>query len=158
MPLDVCTLINDRFFDERSSTSTNKGYSVLQADEIAHLGVDILLHNQIGPDGNDSSNLYQKYQPPWGVRVGTSALKDDAILRYCCIVTTWHCTAPGDDLDNIFDSPRYWLPYLQSLLAQDWTLLLLQNEAIKHHLDIVPLALGEVNIPAQYRRIVNNRE
>ena len=49
MPLDVGTLINDRFFDERSSASTNKGYSVLQADEIAHLGVDILLHNQIGP-------------------------------------------------------------------------------------------------------------
>ena len=53
---------------------------------------------------------------------------------------------------------RYRVLYLQSLLAQDWTLLLLQNEAIKHHLDIVPLALGKVNIPAQYRRIVNNRE
>ena len=81
--------------------------------------------------------------------MGTSALKDDAILRYCCVVTIWHCTAPGDDLDNIFDILRYWLPHLQSLLAQDWSLLLLQNEAIKHHLDIVPLALGEVNIPAQ---------
>ena len=70
----------------------------------------------------------------------------------------WHCTTPGDDLDNIFDILQYWLSYLQSFLAQDWTLLLLQNEAIKHHLDIVPLALGKVNIPAQYRWIVNNRE
>ena len=93
------------------------------------------------------------------MRVGTSTLKDNAILRYCCVVTMWHCTAPGDDLDNILVfSAIDCHTYLQSFLAQDWTLLLLQNEAIKHHLDIVSLAFGEVNIPAQYRRIVDNRE
>ena len=83
------------------------------------------------------------------MRVGISTLKNDAILRYCCVVTIWHCTAPGDHLDNIFDILRYRLPYLQSLLAQDWTLLLLQNEAIKHHLNIVSLAFGKVNIPVR---------